>query len=223
LAKQMESFQGARYEQRAKRRRVNRILNTLIGAVFLLILFFGGQLLFSNNGDTEEVANTVEKKTVEKKKEHPIEDEHKDKEESIEVELGENQESDIEEEQLPEEDNKQEENQGVTEIEGDPNSNVMKEIVNPSWQPIGTTQSEPHVTTYDQNSVDWKEMLDAVSYATRLSPSEMIVWFIGNNGPNRAVATISTKDQQQHYKVYIEWVEGQGWKPTKVQQLRNRE
>jgi len=48
----------------------------------------------------------------------------------------------------------------------------------------------------------------------------MIVWFIGNNGPNKAVATISTKDKAQNDKVYIEWVENQGWKPTKVQQLR---
>jgi hypothetical protein len=219
LAKQKETFQGARYEQRAKQRKVNRILNTLIGIVFLLILFFGWQMLFSNDKTSKETASTVNEQ-----KEDAIENEQKDSEEEVEVEFTDTQESGINEtEDVTEEDNGQEQSEEVIETEGDASSNVMREIVNPSWQPIGTTQSEPHVTTYDENSVDWKEMLDAISYATRLPQSEMIVWFIGNNGPNKAVATISTKDQKEHYKVYIEWVEQQGWKPTKVQQLRNRE
>jgi hypothetical protein len=216
LPKQKTSFQGARYEQWAKRRKVNRILNTLIGFVFALILFFGWQLIFSNNKEPEKASHSVdEKKGV------TVEKEEKENKESVQVEFNGNVKNDNKEEL--EEESEQETNEEVTVIEGEPNSNVIQEIVNSSWQPIGTTQSEPHVTTFDKNSVDWKEMLDAVSYATRLSPSEMIVWFIGNNGPNKAVATISTKDKKQHYKVYIEWVEQQGWKPTKVQQLRNRE
>jgi hypothetical protein len=219
LAKQKAAFQGARYEQRAKRRKTNRILNTLIGIVFLLILFFGWQLLFSNNKTSEQAASTVNEQ-----EEDTIENEQKDSEEEVEVEFGETQEDSVDEtEDVTEEESEQAQSEEVIETEGDASSNVIKEIVNPSWQPVGTTQSEPHITTYDQNSVDWKEMLDAISYATRLPQSEMIVWFIGNNGPNKAVATISTKDQKEHYKVYIEWVEQQGWKPTKVQQLRNRE
>ncbi|RAK17343.1 uncharacterized protein DUF1510 [Anoxybacillus vitaminiphilus] len=215
MAKQKTSFQGARYEQRAKRRKVNRILNTLIGFVFALILFFGWQLIFSN-GNEREAAND----SADVKKEETVEQEEIENKESVNVEFNDNAENGNKEEK---EEVVEDENEEVTVIEGDPNSNIIQEIVNPSWQPIGTTQSEPHVTTFDKNSVDWKEMIDAISYATRLSPSEMIVWFIGNNGPNKAVATISTKDKKQHYKVYIEWVEQQGWKPTKVQQLRNRE
>ncbi|KHF31317.1 hypothetical protein LR68_00266 [Anoxybacillus sp. BCO1] len=121
--------------------------------------------------------------------------------------------------------NEQQPNDNVQEtVVEDPNSNVIREIVNPSWQPIGTTQSEPHVTQYDKNSVDWKEMLDAISYATGISSSDLIVWFIGNGGsPNHAVATVSKKDKTEHYKVFIEWVTNEGWKPTKVQQTkRNR-
>jgi cytoskeletal protein RodZ len=216
LTKPKTSFQGARYEQRAKRRKVNRILNTLIGFVFTLILFFGWQLIFSNDKEPEKASHPVNEK-----KEETVEKEEKEDKESVKVEFNENVKNDNKEEL--EEESEQETNEEVTVIEGDPNSNIIQEIVNPSWQPIGTTQSEPHVTTFEKESVDWKEMLDAISYATRLSQSEMIVWFIGNNGPNKAVATISTKDKQQNYKVYIEWVEQQGWKPVKVQQLRNRE
>jgi cytoskeletal protein RodZ len=217
MPKEKTSFQGARYEQRAKQRKINRILNTLIGFVFALILFFGWQLIFSNNKEQE----TANKPVDENKKEKMIEKEETESNENVNVELNETE----SENEKNNDDNKElEETSGEeTVIEGDPNSNIIQEIVNPSWQPIGTTQSEPHVTTFDTNSVDWKEMIDAISYATRLSPEEMIVWFIGNNGPNKAVATISTKDKTQHYKVYIEWVEQQGWKPTKVQQLRNRE
>ncbi|WP_044894839.1 YrrS family protein [Bacillus alveayuensis] len=213
MPKEKTSFQGARYEQRAKRRKINRILNTLIGFVFALILFFGWQLIFSNNKEQE----TANKLVDENKKEKMIEKEEIESKENVNVESSENEKNNDDNKEL-------EETSGeATVIEGDPNSNIIQEIVNPSWQPIGTTQSEPHVTTFDKNSVDWKEMIDAISYATRLSPEEMIVWFIGNNGPNKAVATISTKDKMHHYKVYIEWVEQQGWKPTKVQQLRNRE
>jgi cytoskeletal protein RodZ len=205
LAKEM----GPRFAQRAKRRKINRILNTAIAIVVLFIIVVAWNL-FSDGGQSSEQTAKPQSKT-EVKKDHG--------EQKVEVEIGnEKQEKDEESVQT---DN--EEKQEVIETPGAPGSNIEKEIVNPAWQPIGTTQSEPHVTQFRKNSVDWKEMLDAVSYATGLSQSDMIVWFIGNNGPNKAVATISTKDKAQYYKVYIEWVENQGWKPTKVQKLKQKE
>jgi hypothetical protein len=196
---------NSRFAQKSKQRKMNRILNTLIAFVFASILFFGWKLFFSDEHRVEKTA-TKEKATVEQLKKN-----------EDEFEIGQQQEAEQEDEQEAEE-------QEVEEVTmDDPNSNVIREIVNPSWQPIGTTQTEPHVTTYDENSVDWKEMIDAISYATGVPNSDMIVWFIGNNGPNKAVATISTKDKREHYKVFIEWVTEQGWKPTKVQQLRNQE
>jgi cytoskeletal protein RodZ len=201
LAKEM----GPRFAQRAKRRKINRILNTAIAVVVLLIITVAWNLFFDGGQSSEQAAKPQSKTEV--KKEHG--------EQKVEVEINEQQEKDEESEQTD-----SEEEQEVIETPGPPGSNIEKEIVNPAWQPIGTTQSEPHVTQFKKDSVDWKEMLDAVSYATGLSQSDMIVWFIGNNGPNKAVATISTKDKAQYYKVYIEWVENQGWKPTKVQKLR---
>ncbi len=216
MAKEM----GPRFEQRVKRRKINRMLNMAIAFVFILILFFGWQLLFADDHPSEQA--TQSDKKIEKKKN---DDDHgHDHEKNVEVEIGKTEKPKEEvTEETTEETDEPEEKQEVIETAGDPSSNILKEIVNPSWQPVGTTQSEPHVTTFDESSVDWKEMLDAVSYATGLAQSDMIVWFIGNNGPNKAVATISTKDKSQYYKVYIEWVENQGWKPTKVQQLRQKE
>jgi hypothetical protein len=204
---------GPRFAKRAKRRKINRILNIAIAVVILLIVVVAWNL-FSGGGSGSEAADA------------PVKTEAKKggNEKKVEVEIGNKQQ---EKESKPsdngdeaKQDNGDETKQKVIETPGPPGSNIEKEIVNPAWQPIGTTQSEPHVTQFKEDSVDWKEMLDAVSYATGLSQSDMIVWFIGNNGPNKAVATISTKDRTQRYKVYIEWVENQGWKPTKVQKLR---
>nr|WP_220127483.1 YrrS family protein [Anoxybacillus ayderensis] len=180
-------------------------MNTFIAIVFALILFFGWKWLFANDRSVKETNASPQPAPVEVETNEPSNDEQPSETET--------------------ETNEQQPNDNVQEtVVEDPNSNAIREIVNPSWQPIGTTQSEPHVTQYDKNSVDWKEMLDAISYATGISSSDLIVWFIGNGGsPNHAVATVSKKDKTEHYKVFIEWVTDEGWKPTKVQQLKEIE
>lgn len=205
MAKEM----GPRFAQRAKRRKINRILNAAIAVVVLLIIVVAWNLFSNGDRSNEQTANPQPKTEAKKDR----------SEAKVEVEINQKRAEDEKREQA-DQGKTSEEKQKVIETPGPPGSNIEKEIVNPAWQPIGTTQSEPHVTQFKEDSVDWKEMLDAVSYATGLSQSDMIVWFIGNNGPNKAVATISTKDKAQYYKVYIEWVENQGWKPTKVQKLR---
>lgn len=205
----MATEMGPRFAQRAKRRKINRILNVAIAVVVLLIIVVAWNLFSDSDRSNEQTAKPQPKTEVKKDR----------SEAKVEVEINQKRAEDEKSEQTDQEEASEEE-QEVIETPGPPGSNIEKEIVNPAWQPIGTTQSEPHVTQFKKDSVDWKEMLDAVSYATGLSQSDMIVWFIGNNGPNKAVATISTKDKAQYYKVYIEWVENQGWKPTKVQQLR---
>ncbi|ABO67823.1 MULTISPECIES: YrrS family protein [Geobacillus] len=205
---------GTRFAARAKRRKINRWLNGAIAIVVLLIVVVAWNLLFSSSPSREETeagAKTAQSannaKRVEVETAAPTETEEPQQEDD---------------EASTEEKDQDEDEAEVTETPGPPGSNIEKEIVNPAWQPVGTTQSEPHETVFKKDSVDWKEMLDAVSYATGIAPEEMIVWFIGNNGPNKAVATISKKDQTAHYKVYIEWVTNEGWKPTKVQKLKKR-
>ena len=62
-----------------------------------------------------------------------------------------------------------------------------------------------------------------MEYATGVSVDNMIVWWVGNGGkPNEnVVGTISNKDKSQIYRVYMDWVDGQGWKPTKVEKLKS--
>jgi len=51
----------------------------------------------------------------------------------------------------------------------------------------------------------------------------MVVWFLGNNNKdqNKSIGTVSTTDKSQKYRVYIEWVDGGGWKPTKVEEIND--
>lgn len=103
--------------------------------------------------------------------------------------------------------------------------NVLQAVKNPNWQPIGTSQTGVHTTNYSDGSVDRREMERAMSYATGLAEEDMIVWWVGRGDiPNQqAVGTITSKDQTKIFRVYLEWVDGMGWKPTKVEYLKEND
>lgn len=221
-----------RFEQRHKKRqlKLNRVYNVLIVLVAVLIVFVGGQMMFGNS-EEKETAKTVtasqeEKKTDKQNKEDSMsiyeeaEDESANTKDDELAAEEENQEEEIAEEEIAE-DEMTEESEPIVEENTDPSSDTARTITDPSWQPIGTQQSGPHAATYDKNSVDWNEMLQAVSYATGVGTDDMTVWRIGNNGgPNKAVATISSKTDKKKYRVQIDWVENEGWKPVVVEELK---
>lgn len=116
----------------------------------------------------------------------------------------------------------QNENIEINEIESSDNDNVVSTYT-ANWQPIGTEQSEPHETPYQKDTVDWKEMEEAIGLAARLDPDDMITWFIGNDGEQKAVGTVSPSDNSETYRVYISWITNEGWKPTQVEILKENE
>jgi cytoskeletal protein RodZ len=204
----------------------------LIGLVILLIIFVSVKIFFGGNDENAaEKEQKIESKQDEKnmdteENKNPAIDEKKDEKKTNDSETestdesketAANTEDDEEIDLVP----ANEEEAVVT--EGGSTGNVKKTIENPSWNPIGTTQTGEHYAVYDKESVDWAEMLQAMSYATGVDQSNMNVWFLGNNGFNKSVGTITTKDQKQIYRVYIDWVDGQGWKPTKVEELKEVE
>ena len=101
--------------------------------------------------------------------------------------------------------------------EGGSDPEVKKTIVNPAWEPVGTSRTGQHFNEY--SGADWDEMVQAISYGTGIDPSNMTILFLGNNGPDKSVGTVKQKDTQQEYRVYIEWVDEKGWKPTQVEEL----
>ena len=64
--------------------------------------------------------------------------------------------------------------------------------------------------------------LKALAYATGLSKDTMIIWKIKNGGsPQKSIGIVSTKDKVEKYRVYLEWVDGKGWKPVKMDVLND--
>ncbi|PGM88118.1 hypothetical protein CN959_31670 [Bacillus cereus] len=91
---------------------------------------------------------------------------------------------------------------------------------NPSWKPIGTEQGAKPEMKFKEGTVDWSEMKKAISYAVDVPESQLIFDFIGNNGSNKAYGNVRDKQNNKKYKVNIDWVENQGWKPVSVQVVR---
>jgi cytoskeletal protein RodZ len=223
-----ESNGSSRSGKRAKRRKTNIILNTLIGVVLLLIIIVSAAIFLGGNDDeAAEQAPATEKADPENN------DKDNNNNNTADETAGQEEETDQAEDSAqdggdaenPDEDNG-EEAEGDQDIEDDAEvtdggsaPDVEKTIVNPSWQPVGTSQTGEHTAVYE--GVDWNEMVQAITYATGIPESNMTIWFLGNNGPNQSVGTVSTKDQQEKYRVYIEWVDGQGWKPVKMEQLNS--
>ncbi|MBJ7928942.1 FMN-dependent NADH-azoreductase [Bacillus toyonensis] len=91
---------------------------------------------------------------------------------------------------------------------------------NPSWKPIGTKQGAKPEMKFKEGTVDWSEMKEAISYAVDVPEGQLIFEFIGNNGNNKAYGNIRDKQSNKKYKVDIDWVENQGWKPVSVQVVK---
>ncbi|MBE3570390.1 MAG: YrrS family protein [Bacillales bacterium] len=188
----------SRSEKRLKRKKTNRILNTAIVVVIILIILVAFSI-FSGGNDEETSKKTnhepktsqQETSTVNKDKQekHTKKEKEKKKKEKVIVEQG-----------------------------GGPN--VEETIKDPNWEPVATQQSGEHVSSFDTNSVDWKEKVKALSYATGIPEDNMTVWFISGQGPDKAIGTVSPKGRKNDaYRVYIEWVDGKGWKPVQVEKL----
>lgn len=96
-----------------------------------------------------------------------------------------------------------------------------KSVVNPNWKPVGTKQTGEHVSKYDGNSTDWNEKKKAISYATGMSEDELYFDRIQNGGSTTtSEGIVRSKDNSKKYKVYLEWVDGEGWKPVKMDVLK---
>lgn len=205
----------SRSDVRAKRRKTNKILNTMIVLVLFLIVFVSIKIFFQDDEKTadnkvETVSKTVDTKTkTDKAVQSNNEKEKKNsgkKSEGPAVKDKDDSSSD-----------KIEDKMIVT--DGGNGSEVKKTMVNPAWQPVGTAQTGGPAQDYNMDGVDWQEMVKAITYATGIDESNMIIEFLGNNGPKKSVATIKQKDTQQLYRVYIEWIFDKGWKPTLVEEI----
>jgi FtsZ-interacting cell division protein ZipA len=211
---------SSRSNYRAKRKKTNFILNGLIVIVLLLIAFVAYSIFSSGNDKTSTKKNvqkieskqSLHKDKTNKKDQEAVSSDSEGSNGSDETsQSGDSSTSDSSK-------GSTDESQAASTEDG---TQTTQTIENPDWKPAGTTQTGEHSANYDSSSTDWQEMLNAISSATGLDQSNMTVWFLGRDKStsNGSVGTVSSKDKQQKYRVYIQWVDGQGWKPTKVEKL----
>ena len=89
-----------------------------------------------------------------------------------------------------------------------------------NWPPIGTVQEEPHTTNYSDGSEDRIEIKRAVSQVTGIEENDMIEHWVGNDGDQKVVATVSSKSTEEVYQVYLSWIDNEGWQVKKVERIK---
>jgi hypothetical protein len=213
--------------ERKKGRNRNKVLNSMIAVVVVLIVIATSVIFSGSKNDKEpsgieETANDI---TVDDDGAEDIEDGEKDN--AAEDSNPTTEENTSEPANTTETDQADETTNGddsdepgsVTSVPSDEDV-VAETVINSAWKPIGTTQTGEHVSLYDGVSDDWNEKKQALAYATGLPLESMIFLKIKNGGgPQKSIGIVSSRDSVQKYRVYLEWVDGEGWKPVKMDKL----
>ncbi|EOO83492.1 hypothetical protein IGY_04543 [Bacillus cereus K-5975c] len=231
--------QVSRFQEKQQNRRQKAIFNIAFTLVLVTVGIVTYQLFTASNtskkaiAQDKEVAKIEEKKTEDKETAKIEEKKAEDKETAkIEEKKTEDKETaKIEEKKTEDKEAAQLEEKSKTEksvkTNGTENNEEEKTTsqekgsqTNPSWKPIGTEQGAKPEMKFKEGTVDWSEMKKAISYAVDVPESQLIFDFIGNNGSNKAYGNVRDKQNNKKYKVNIDWVENQGWKPVSVQVVR---
>lgn len=203
----------SRLNRHEKRRKNTKKLLILLIVGGLLVLFLLGFLIFGGSGHEEE-ANTAESGNQDVEIE---ETEEENEDEDVEVkEKEDEEENDADSEDESDEDELEKEN-------AEPSDDNVRDAYTGNWEPVGTEQEGEHTTQFDKESKDWKEMERAASIAADLDQSNMITWYIEGAGEEQTIATVSDEDDKNTYRVFLTWVDGEGWQPTKVEILKEND
>ncbi|EJQ49912.1 DUF1510 family protein [Bacillus hominis] len=231
--------QGSRFQAKQQNRRNKGIFNIAFSVVLVTVGIVTYQLFFTSDTSKkaiaqEKKATKIEEKKNEDKEATKIEEKKNEDKEAAKIEEKKNEDKEaakieekknedketayLEEKQKVEEPVKTNENENK---EGEKTISQEKgSQTNPSWKPIGTEQGAKPAMKFKEGTVDWNEMKKAISYAVDVPESQLIFDFIGNNGNNKAYGNVRDKQSNKKYKVDIDWVENQGWKPVSVQVVK---
>ncbi|MET3727687.1 cytoskeletal protein RodZ [Fictibacillus halophilus] len=200
-----------RYESRLEKRKQNRFLNIAIGLVVLLIVVVAFNLFSGDDDQTASTNKSSSEQTTENDDSNnsSIEMETDDSKSKSDDEDSKSEDKSAEEkEKTDEEVTEEEKTESETPEGGGPEG---------PWQPIGTSQTEPHTKTYDDGSQDWNEMVQALSYATSIPQDQMTIFWLGNGGgPDLSKGTVQSKADGKKYDVMLQWIPEKGWQPTSV-------
>ena len=196
-------------QPRKMNEKLNKLLNYLIGIVITLIaitLF----VIFST--EPEKVERTTEPSATEV--------------EGSSEEATVPEEEEIDEDERTEEidDQKSSATGGNVDVERVNDGIVSERWTSEQWEPYPTEQEGPHASIYQKGHIDYEEKLAAVYSVIPLEQSSSILLKIQNNGsPQTARAIVTSMDKTEIYRVFIEWVDSEGWLPTMVEVLTSLE
>lgn len=66
-------------------------------------------------------------------------------------------------------------------------------------------------------------MESAIRLAAGLAEGDMITWWLQNGGDQKVIGTVSNRSETQTYRVYLSWMDNQGWQPTLVEVLKEND
>ncbi|MBK5431680.1 YrrS family protein [Bacillus sp. TH25] len=227
--------QGSRFQEKQQNRRKKVIFNNAFTLVLVTVGIVTYQLFSPSDTSKkaiaqEKKATKIEEKKHKEKEAAQLEEKKREVKEAAQLEEKEREEREaekkreereaalLEEKQKAEKSVKTSENENK---EGEKTASQEKgSQTNPSWKPIGTGQGAKPAMKFKEGTVDWNEMKKAISYAVDVPEGQLIFDFIGNNGENKAYGNVRDKQSNKKYKVDIDWVENQGWKPVSVQVVK---
>lgn len=231
--------QGSRFQEKQQSRRKKVIFNIAFTLVLVTVGIVTYQLFSPSDTSKkaiaqEKKATKIEEKKHKEKEAAQLEEKKREVKEAAQLEEKEREEREaalLEEKKreereaaLLEEKQKAEKSvktSGNENKEGEKTASQEKgSQTNPSWKPIGTEQGAKPAMQFKEGTVDWNEMKKAISYAVDAPEGQLIFDFIGNNGENKAYGNVRDKQSNKKYKVDIDWVENQGWKPVSVQVVK---
>ncbi|HDX9709924.1 TPA: DUF1510 family protein [Bacillus cereus] len=231
--------QVSRFQEKQQNRRQKAIFNIAFTLVLVTVGIVTYQLFTPSNTSTKAIAQEkkvtkIEEKKTEDKETAKLEEKKTEDKETAKLEEKKTEDKEtakIEEKKAEDKEAAQLEEKSKAEksvkTNGTENNEEEKTAsqekgsqTNPSWKPIGTEQGAKPEMKFKEGTVDWSEMKKAISYAVDVPESQLIFDFIGNNGNNKAYGNVRDKQNNKKYKVNIDWVENQGWKPVSVQVVR---
>ena len=215
----MEHVNRAQENTRTNRRKedkMNRTLNYLIALVSVLLVITLGVIFMT--GDEDE-AGEQQAGDAAVQSENPQAVEQED-----ETEDGQDKSNEPTNDESAEDDSKldAEEDAAVVNASDDP---LVAEVwTSEAWQAYPTAQTGEHRSTFAQGDIDYEEKLQSIFSVVPIEQQDSIIWSVKNNGNAKsAIAVVSSNDKAQKYRVAIEWIEQQGWKPVQVEVLNTLE
>lgn len=216
-------YEGPRFQNRARKRKIKLIIMS-IAAILGIVLIIGVINIFSGDSEKANIALEEPNETEQAVDDAQTDDETVSLEDDQEATQNDNMTEMNDSNNMEYSQDEKVDTSHSDSTKTVPNESKVVGSIEQDWEPVGTEQEGEHVTDFTKGSQDWEEMTQAVSSATGLSNDNMIVWWMGNGGaPDKASSTVSTKDKGTYYRVQLEWENGSGWKPVKVEEIEGND